>query len=100
MCMIYSILSRHLGAGYHSPTNSDLYKQICKQACLQVSTLAHNCSVLILVKVQQTRNADDLEAELRLQMYMFSGDQTAEGKEARFGCCKGRYNGTGGFSVD
>ena len=25
-----------LGAGYHSPTNSDLYKQICKQACLQV----------------------------------------------------------------
>ncbi|KAK2182401.1 hypothetical protein NP493_356g01009 [Ridgeia piscesae] len=27
----------HVGAGYHSPANSELYEKICKQACLQDS---------------------------------------------------------------
>ncbi|KAI0212712.1 Threonine aspartase 1 [Lamellibrachia satsuma] len=29
----------HVGAGYHSPANSELYEKICKQACLQAIQL-------------------------------------------------------------
>ena len=27
------------GAGYHSPANCELYKQVCRHACVQVSII-------------------------------------------------------------
>ena len=34
--LLYTFLLLLLGAGYHSSANSELYKGVCRNACLQV----------------------------------------------------------------
>lgn len=35
MAQTKGFVAIHIGAGYHSPANCELYKQVCRQACLQ-----------------------------------------------------------------
>ena len=43
---VFDCVLKYTGAGYHSPANCELYKQVCRNACMQVSSTITNIYAL------------------------------------------------------